>query len=70
MYFTNSEISPKVLLLLAEVDSPLNTPSKKSKSAYTFPEHLTSSFKEDKLNEKAWSNLTQKVESYQVLLSF
>jgi len=51
-----------------EVDSPLNTPSKKSKSAYTFPEHLTSSFKEDKLNEKAWSNLTQKVESYQAFL--
>ena len=57
-------------VLLAEIDAPSHTPLKKSKSVYQFPEDLSASFKKDKLNEKAWINLTEKVENYQVLFIF
>ena len=53
--------------LFTEIDSPSLTPLKKSKSVYKFPAHLLSSFKKDKLNAKSWSDLTQSVESYQVV---
>ena len=48
------------------MNSPADTPMKKSKGAYSLPEDLLAIVKLDELNEKVWKELTKEVESYQV----
>ena len=48
------------------MNSPTDTPMKKSKGAYSLPQDLLAIVKLDGLNEKVWKELTKEVESYQV----
>lgn len=45
---------------------PSLTPKKKSKNGYKLPGELLSSLKADPSNSKAWDELTNNVDSYQV----